>query len=68
MASIIEKEAGVNDEDRAKIARVFYNRLEQGHGKLQSDATVAYANNITGRVSTTDAERAAGLAVQHLPA
>ncbi len=56
MASIIEREAGANDEDRAKIARVFYNRLEQGI-KLQSDATVAYANNITGRVSTTDAER-----------
>ncbi|HEX5336705.1 MAG TPA: endolytic transglycosylase MltG [Propionicimonas sp.] len=57
MASIIEKEAGVKDEDRAKIARVFYNRLQQGI-KLQSDATVAYANNITGRVTTTDAERA----------
>jgi UPF0755 protein len=57
MASIIEKEAGTNDEDRAKIARVFYNRLAQG-GKLESDATVAYANNITGRVFTTDAERA----------
>lgn len=57
MASIIEKEAGVNDGDRAKIARVFYNRLQQGV-LLQSDATVAYANNITGRVTTTDAERA----------
>ncbi len=56
MASIIEKEAGVNDEDRAKIARVFYNRLQQGV-LLQSDATVAYANNITGRVATTNAER-----------
>ena len=56
LASIIEKEAGVNDEDRAKIARVFYNRIQQGI-LLQSDATVAYANNITGRVTTTDAER-----------
>ena len=56
MGSIIEKEAGTNDEDRAKIARVFYNRLEQGT-KLESDATVAYANNITGRVFTTPAER-----------
>jgi UPF0755 protein len=56
MASIIEREAGTNDEDRPKIARVFYNRLAQG-GKLESDATVAYANNITGRVFTTAAER-----------
>lgn len=56
MASIIEREAGTNDEDRPKIARVFYNRLERGQ-KLESDATVAYANKITGRVFTTDAER-----------
>jgi UPF0755 protein len=61
MASIIEREAGTNDEDRAKIARVFYNRLNPTlwpTGKLQSDATVAYANNITGRVATTAKERA----------
>jgi UPF0755 protein len=61
MASIIEKEAGVNDEDRAKIARVFYNRLNPKLwplGKLQSDATVAYANKITGHVLTTKAQRA----------
>jgi UPF0755 protein len=60
MASIIEKEAGINDEDRAKIARVFYNRLNPKlwpSGKLESDATVAYANKITGKVLTTDAQR-----------
>ena len=56
MASLVEREA-VTNEDRAKVARVFYNRLEQGM-PLQSDATVAYANNITGRVFTTEAERA----------
>lgn len=61
LASIIEKEAGTNDEDRAKIARVFYNRLDPKMwpgGKLQSDATVAYANKITGHVLTTPAQRA----------
>lgn len=61
MASVIEKEAGPREEDRAKIARVFYNRLDPKFpfgGKLQSDATVAYANKITGRIYTTDKERA----------
>lgn len=60
MASVIEKEAGPRDEDRAKIARVFYNRLDPKFGfggKLESDATVAYANKITGRVFTTAKER-----------
>ncbi len=56
LASIIEREAGTNDADRPKIARVFLNRLAQKK-KLESDATVAYANNITGRVFTTLAER-----------
>lgn len=55
MASLLEREA-VSDEDRMKVARVFYNRLEKGM-PLQSDATVAYANNITGRVFTTNEER-----------
>jgi UPF0755 protein len=55
VASIIEKEAGA-DEYRAKVARVIYNRLADGE-KLQLDSTVAYAANITGRVSTTDEER-----------
>jgi UPF0755 protein len=60
LASVLQREAGPNDEDLPKIARVFYNRLDPKLwplGKLQSDATVAYANNITGRVYTTPAER-----------
>ena len=56
MASIVEREAR-SAEDRAMVARVFYNRLEKGM-PLQSDATTAYANNTTGRAATTDAERA----------
>lgn len=41
IASIIEKEARI-DEDRAKIASVIYNRLNQKM-MLQVDATVLYA-------------------------
>ena len=41
VASLIEREAG-NDEERAKIASVIYNRLEKGQ-RLQIDATVQYA-------------------------
>jgi UPF0755 protein len=41
VASMIEAEAAV-DEERAKIARVIYNRLEAGM-PLQIDATVFYA-------------------------
>jgi UPF0755 protein len=41
VASLIEEEAKV-DGDRAKIARVIYNRLEQGMN-LGIDATVVYA-------------------------
>lgn len=56
VASIIEKEAGT-DEDRAKVARVIYNRLEQGM-KLQLDSTVSYAANESGKVATTAEMRA----------
>ncbi len=41
MASIVEGEAKF-DEDRAKIARTLYNRLEKGM-PLQADVTVLYA-------------------------
>ncbi|MBK8446241.1 MAG: endolytic transglycosylase MltG [Micropruina sp.] len=55
VASIIEREVN-RAEDRGKVARVFYNRLKKDM-KLQSDATVAFANNITNRIYTTDKER-----------
>lgn len=55
-ASLIQKEAGLA-ADFPKVARVFQNRIDQGM-LLQSDATVAYGAGTTGRVTTTDAERA----------
>lgn len=57
MASILEREANGSDEDRRKVARVFYNRLAEGM-PLQSDATVSYANNIEGDIWTTHEQRA----------
>jgi UPF0755 protein len=50
VASMIEREAKVGD-DRAKIARVIYNRLEIGM-KLQIDATLYY--NAPADASFTD--------------
>ena len=56
VASILEFEAS-RDSDYPKVARAIYNRLDQGM-PLQSDATVAYANNNnSGTVYTTAEER-----------
>lgn len=54
LASIIEREAG-RDEDRAKIARVLYNRLADDE-LLQLDSTVAYAEKLS-TVTTTPKQR-----------
>lgn len=56
MASLVEKEARI-ESDFPKVARVFYNRLDQGM-LFQSDATVTYGTGHYERVTTTDAERA----------
>lgn len=55
IASIIEHE-GSRAADYPKIARAIYNRLDDGM-RLQSDATVNYANNRSGSVFTSDADR-----------
>lgn len=55
IASLIEREAGT-DEERAEIASVIYNRLDQGM-RLQIDATVIYALGYNpGRVTASDLE------------
>lgn len=56
MAALVQREAGPFPGDMAKIARVFYNRLEQGMN-FESDATVAYGTGNTDTVWTTAAER-----------
>jgi UPF0755 protein len=53
VASIIEKEVN-REEDRAKVARVIYNRLAKDM-RLQMDSTVTYAENLTG--TTTSAKQ-----------
>lgn len=55
VASILEKEARRN-QDYPKVARAIYNRLKI-HMPLQSDATVAYASNLSGAIWTTQAQR-----------
>lgn len=47
IASIIEKEARNDDEERKNVASVIYNRLNSGM-KLQIDATVLYAQGRDG--------------------
>jgi UPF0755 protein len=54
VASIIEKEVN-REEDRAKVARVIYNRLAKGM-KLEMDSTVTYAENLKG-TTTSDKDR-----------
>lgn len=56
VASILEYE-GQKSEDYAKIARVLYNRIEQGM-PLQLDSTVSYVSERKGDVWTTAEERA----------
>jgi UPF0755 protein len=53
VASMIEREAKF-DEDRAKIARVIYNRLKKAPRLLQIDATVQYALNKYGPLLLED--------------
>ncbi|UUW88307.1 endolytic transglycosylase MltG [Nocardioides sp. WV_118_6] len=55
VASILEFEAN-RTQDYPKVARAIYNRLDDGM-RLQSDATVAYANGLSGEVWTTSQQR-----------
>lgn len=55
VASILEKEAR-RSQDFPKVARAIYNRLKITM-PLQSDATVAYANKLSGAIWTTPAQR-----------
>lgn len=50
VASIIEKEVN-RDEYRAKVARVLYNRLDEGM-ELGLDSTVIYAENLKTNTTT----------------
>ena len=55
VASLIEREAS-RDQDRAKVARVIYNRIDAGM-PLQLDSTVHYVAERSGDVFTTAEER-----------
>jgi UPF0755 protein len=50
VASIIEREVN-QDQYRAKVARVLYNRLDKGE-KLRLDSTVIYAGNLKTNTTT----------------
>jgi UPF0755 protein len=50
VASIIEREVR-REDDRARVARVIYNRLEQDK-KLELDSTVTYAENLKTTTTT----------------
>jgi uncharacterized YceG family protein len=54
IASMVEKEA-LAPEERAKIARVIYNRLHNGM-KLGIDATIRYALNVPGTKSLRESQ------------
>ncbi len=56
VASIIEKETR-DPKYGPDVAQAIYNRLDRGM-RLQVDATVHYANNSSGKITTTDQQRA----------
>ena len=61
IASIVEGEVN-GDADRAKVARVILNRLDEGppnFGLLQMDSTVHFVAQERGKAGTTNEQRAA---------
>ena len=64
VASIIEREVH-REEDRARVARVIYNRLDK-EKKLELDSTVIYAET-SKPTRPRKKDRAEQVEVQHLP-